>query len=96
MPTQSTPYAAFRKTSMGHIRNNVLDASSGAGNVLVRVPRGVAARIHASSGLGKVVVDPRFSKTARDTYQSPDYDGATDRVEITAKSGAGNVIIDSR
>jgi hypothetical protein len=73
--------------------SNVLTASSRAGNVAIRLPGGVAARIHATSGLGKVVVDSGFSKTGKDTYQSPGYDGATDRIEITAESGAGNVII---
>jgi hypothetical protein len=71
--------------------SNAVDAGSGAGNVVVRVPSGVAARVRATSGLGRVTVDPRFSKIAADTYQSPDYDEAVDKVEIEARSGAGNV-----
>lgn len=66
---------------------------SGAGNVSVLVPGGMAARVRATSGLGKVIVDSRFSKTDKDTYQSADYDGATSKVEITVSSGAGNVSI---
>jgi len=76
--------------------SNAIDASSGAGNVVVRLPGRIAARIHATSGLGKVVIDPRFGKTDKDTYQSPDYDGAADKVEVTVKSGAGNVSIEAR
>ncbi|MHB1413865.1 MAG: DUF4097 family beta strand repeat-containing protein [Chloroflexota bacterium] len=79
--------------------DNVADLSvaarSGAGNVAVRIPAGIAARIQATTGLGKVIVEPRFGKTGKDTYQSVDYDGAAKRVEITLKSGAGNVSVSS-
>jgi hypothetical protein len=75
---------------------NTVDANSGAGNVVVRVPRGMAARVHATSGLGRVTVDPRFNKIDRTTYQSADYDGARDTVEISVKSGAGNVSVDTK
>lgn len=80
---------------MGHgtTGGNTINAKSGAGNVVVLIPSGVAARIHATTGLGKVIVDPRFNKTDKDTYQSPDYDSAANRVEITATSGAGNVSV---
>ncbi len=74
---------------------NVVSASSGAGNVVVRLPAGLAARIHTASGLGKVIVGSQFSKIDTDTYQSPDYDIAADKVEITVKSGAGNVSVDT-
>jgi hypothetical protein len=76
--------------------SNTLDANSGAGNVIVHVPSGMAARIQATSGLGKVIVDPRFSETDAKTYQSPDYDGAANRIYIVAQSGAGNVSVDIR
>ena len=76
--------------------SNVIDASSGAGNVLVRMPGGLAARIHATTGMGKVIVDSRFSQIDRSTYQSSDYDSAADKVEITAKSGAGNVSVNTK
>jgi hypothetical protein len=74
----------------------VLNAGSGAGNVAVRIPSGVAARIHATSGLGKAIVDPRFGKIDRATYQSPDFDSAADKVEITLHSGAGNVSVNTK
>lgn len=73
-----------------------VNAHSGAGNVAVHVPSGIAAKIHATSGLGKVIVDPRFNKINDKTYQSPDYDGAANKVEITVDSGAGNVRIDTK
>jgi hypothetical protein len=70
---------------------NTVSATSGAGKVVVRLPARVAALIHTTTGMGKVIVDSRFSQIDKNTYQSPDYDSAVDRVEILAKSGAGNV-----
>jgi hypothetical protein len=75
---------------------NTVDASSGAGNVVVRVPNNMPARVHATSGLGKVVVEPRFGRVDARTYQTPDYDDAINRVDITLKSGAGNVTVNAK
>ena len=80
----------------GATGSNTIDANSGAGNVVVHLPSAIAARIHATSGLGKVSVDARFNQIDDHTYQSPDYDGAADRVEITVHSGAGNVSVDAK
>jgi hypothetical protein len=77
------------------IGNNIINASSGAGNVFVRIPSGIAARVHATTGLGKAIVDTQFIKIDNNTYQSPDFDSATNKVEITVKSGAGNVSVSS-
>jgi DUF4097 and DUF4098 domain-containing protein YvlB len=74
--------------------NSTVHASSGAGNVTVRLPRSVAARIHASTGMGKVDVESAFGKIDAHTYQSPGYDDAATKVEITASSGAGNVKVE--
>ncbi len=73
--------------------SNAVSATSGAGNVVVRLPAGVAALIHTATSLGKVIVDTRFHQVDKNTYRSPNYDTAVDRVEITAKSGAGNVSV---
>lgn len=80
--------AVGRLTGSNHIQ-----ATSGAGNVDLSLPDNFAARIHATSGMGKVMIDPCFSQIDRTTYQSPNYDQAADRVEITVKSGAGNVTV---
>lgn len=66
---------------------------SGAGNVTVHLPASLAARVHATTGLGKVIMDGPFIQTGKATYQSPEYDNALKKVEITASSGAGNVSI---
>ena len=71
-----------------------VDAKTGAGNVTVHIPESIAARIHASSGLGKMILPERFTKVDKDLYQSLDYDNSQDRIEITASSGAGNVIVE--
>lgn len=76
--------------------SNIIEAGSGAGNVVVSVPGGIAARIHATTGWGKVLMDPQFSQTDKHTYQSPDFDRAVDKIEITAKSGAGNVSVNCK
>jgi predicted membrane protein len=60
------------------------------------VPSGIAARIHATTGLGKTLVDQRYSETEKHTYQTSDYDKAANRVEITIKSGAGNVSVTTK
>ncbi len=76
--------------------SNTVDANSGAGNVVVRVPSGIAAKVHATSGLGKVTVDSSFSKLDGNTYQSFDYDGAINKVDITVHSGAGSVSVNTK
>ncbi len=76
--------------------NLSVSAKSGAGNVVVTVPSGSAARIQATTGLGKVIVDNRFTKIDDKTYQSPDYDTAASKVELTLGTGAGNVEVKSQ
>ena len=73
-----------------------VQATTGAGNVAVHVPSGIAVKVHASSGLGKVIVDPHLSQIDRNTFESPDYDHAARKVEITVKSGAGNVSVETK
>lgn len=105
LPDDAVDLNVIAKTGAGNVNvdigsatrgSSVVNASSGAGSVIVRVPDGLAARIHATSGLGKVIVNPRFGMMESNTYQSPDYETAADKVEITLKSGAGNVNVDAR
>lgn len=76
-----------------HAANLGVTAKTGAGNVDVCVPNGASVRIHATTGLGKVIVDSHFTQTGKDTFQSPDFEHAANKVEITAHSGAGNVSV---
>jgi Cell wall-active antibiotics response LiaF, C-terminal len=105
LPDNAAHLGVTAKTGAGNVTveigsgitgSNTVSASSGAGNVAVLVPNGVAAKIHATSGMGKVIVGSRFSKVDSRTYQSPDYDGAANKIEITANSGAGNVSVNAK
>jgi len=80
----------------GIVGNNTITARSGAGSVVVRLPNGVAAKISATTGMGKVIVDQRFAKIDKATYKSADYDIATTKIDIDAHSGAGNVSITTK
>lgn len=73
-----------------------VEARTGAGNVSVHLASGIAARIQAASGLGKLILDPRFVKIDANTYQSPDYESAACKAEISLSSGAGNVVVEDR
>ena len=105
MPDNAANLSVTAKTGAGNVDveigcgitgSNIVNANSGAGNVVVRIPSGIAARIHATNGLGKATVDPRFSKTDNNTYQSSDFDSAANKIEITVSSGAGNVGISTK
>ncbi len=79
----------------GATGSNMLHATSGAGNIEVHIPNGIAARIYATSGWGKEIVDQRFGNIENHIYQSSDFDHAPDKVEIMVQSGAGNVIVNT-
>ncbi len=68
-----------------------VDLASGASSIVLYVPQGVAARIRAKGGLSAVSIDesrfPRFG----DIYQSPDFDTAANRVEVSAETGVGAI-----
>lgn len=105
LPDNAANLSVTAKTGAGNVTvefgdgltgSNTINANSGAGNVIVRVPSGIAARIHATSGLGKAIIDSRFNKLDGNMYQSPDYDGAKNKVEIVAQSGAGNVSVNTK
>lgn len=70
-----------------------VDVKTGAGNVTIQMPGGIAARVRATSGLGQVIMDAPLNRIDKQTYQSPDYDSAIEKIEITASSGAGVVSI---
>ncbi len=104
LPDNASNLSVNAKTGGGNVNvevghgvtgSNILNAQSGAGNVVVQIPSGIAARIHATTGWGKAIIDPRFSKMD-DAYQSPDFDSAVNRVEITIGSGAGNVSVNTK
>jgi hypothetical protein len=105
LPGNTADLGVTAKTGAGNVSVEVgsgitgsssLNADSGAGNVVVRIPNGIAARIHATTGLGQATVDSRFSKTEKDTYQSPAFDTAANKIELTLHSGMGDVIVNTK
>jgi hypothetical protein len=104
LPDNAANLSVIAKTGGGNViveigrgttGSNVLHATSGAGKVEVHIPSGLAAHIYATSGMGKEIVDRRFSNIDKHTYQSSDFEHAADKVEITVQSGAGNVIVNT-
>ena len=102
LPDGAADLFASALTGAGNVTINIglglrgssaISASSGAGNVSVFIPDGLPARIHTSTGMGKVLIDPLFSKTNGVTYQTRSFEEAVNKVEITLKSGMGNVIV---
>jgi len=66
------------------------DIHSGVGAVNVTVPAGVAARIRTRGGLAGIKVDTsRFPQAGSDTYQSADYAGAANRLDLDTETGLG-------
>ena len=105
LPDNAANLSAAARTGAGNVTveigrglsgSNVINARSGAGGVFVRIPSEIAARIHTTTGLGKAIIDPRFSMTESNKYQSPGFDGAADKIEITISSGAGNVNVSTK
>ncbi len=67
--------------------------NGGVGSVMVAIPQGVAARIRVDSGIGATRVDQaRFPKLG-EVYQSADYAGAANRIDIEVDGGVGSIDI---
>lgn len=64
---------------------------AGAAKISVRVPDRVAARIVVQGGVSSVKVDQVRFPPYVGGYQSPDYDSAEDRVDLTIEAGAAEV-----
>jgi hypothetical protein len=73
----------------GHVQAHI---EGGVGNTTIRIPAGVAARIALDAGVGKVEVLGNYQRRGN-SYISPDYDSAANRVDLTASSGIGTITI---
>jgi hypothetical protein len=68
------------------------EVSCGAGGVEIRIPSGVAARIHAESTMAETRIDrARFPRVSSGLYESPDYGTVGNRVELRAEVGLGSI-----
>jgi hypothetical protein len=66
---------------------------SGAASVHVTVPAGVAARIRGAIGVGALDVDPGRFPRRDGGHESPDFETATNRVELDVEGGVGSVTV---
>jgi len=72
-----------------------VDVHAGAASVVLRVPQGVAGRIHLKTGLvGSKIDNTRFPFNGS-VYQTPDYESAENRVEIFVEAGVASIEITS-
>ena len=70
------------------------EIKGGIGPLRLRIPDGMAARIQANSGIGDVHVSGDFEQQG-DIYVSPDYETASNRVDITISTGIGQVTVET-
>ena len=72
--------------------NTSVHVSGGAASLTLEVPDGVAAQIRHRGGLTTLSVDQnRFPAVDDETYRSPAYDSAQNRVDITLETGVSTV-----
>ena len=66
------------------------EIEAGAASVTMRIPQGVAAAIRTESALASVDIDTLRFPGSGGEYRSPDYETATNRVDLTVKGGVGS------
>ena len=76
--------------STGAVRAQV---DSGIGETNIRIPTGMDTRIRASSGIGAVTVNGNYQRDG-ETYTSPGFSSASNRIELEVKGGIGRVSVD--
>lgn len=64
----------------------------GVGNTTISIPAGVAVRLAIDAGVGNVNF-PDSYRHEGNVYASPDFATATNRVDLTASGGIGNITI---
>ena len=69
---------------------------TGVGATMVRVPAGVAVRVEIDKGLGAVTVRGDLDAMGDDVYQTPGFEDADERIEISIDGGVGEITIDAR
>lgn len=74
----------------GHSR---VEISCGAASVNIEIPNGVAADIRSESGLADISIDEKRFPRSGKHYISPDYDTATNKVDLRLETGVSSVKI---
>lgn len=60
------------------------------GQIVIRIPRGMAVRIQANTAIANINVPSEFVRQ-NDTYTSPGFDGAQNRIELQLGQAIGNI-----
>lgn len=66
--------------------------SGGVGELIIELPEGVPARIESDTGLGSTDIADVFERNG-DVYESPGYDDALDRINLSLSAGIGQVTV---
>ena len=75
-------------------RTTSADIDAGVGEMIIDIPEGVAARIHATSGLGALNINKsRFPMTGENTYESAGYAEAANKLDLKVEGGVGAIRI---
>lgn len=64
----------------------------GVGSLTLHLPPGLAARVNADSGVGAVHITG-IDKVGGGVWETPDFDAATDRADITLDVGVGEITV---
>jgi hypothetical protein len=69
------------------------EIDSGVGELIITIPTDVAARIEIDGGLSSINVSGKDYRHDGDLYVSPDFESATDRVDMRVNAGLGSIVI---
>ncbi len=67
--------------------------SAGAASLDIRIPDGVAAHIRVKSGLSGINIDQNRFPKGMDGYESMDYAGAANRIDVDIEAGVGSISV---
>jgi hypothetical protein len=85
--------SSTRMTLPANAGQTTAEFKAGAASLDLRIPPGVAARIHTSGGLSDITVDKNRFLRSGNIYQSSDYDFAVNKLDIKIEMGVGSVNI---
>jgi len=88
LKTGASSSTVMMPSNAGHTHTHI---EAGVAAMTVHIPSGVAARIHTDSGLAAIDIDQnRFPRQGK-VYQSPDYETASNKIELDIDTGVSSV-----
>ena len=88
-----TGASTVHMTLPARVENSLCDINAGAASLDIVVPESLAARFRFKEGMTSLNIADRFPRLESGIYQSPDYDKATHRIELTIEAGVGSINI---